>query len=282
MRGTHSSHSPPRRHRPCRRYDASRVVDLRARGVAVATALQDALGSMDVRALLRPRSRAARLRCVPLHTSAALRVSPAPAHGSAPPTVPPPACCPALCLLCLPAEDRHAQGDGRGGGVCRRVRLRPGGRDGALRGGTHAATAALPPCRAAAAALGLRLGRTCAALHGSSRRRAEQRHAPVDALPLTPSLAAAQEEEQKARTQGQGASTETVRRGRAARAAAAAGPPRQGRHRPCCDAQRPFPAPPAIRASRRCTWRLMQCYASARTSPLSCGPTCWAWQWPLG
>lgn len=30
------------------RYDASRVVDLRARGFAVATALQDALSSMDV------------------------------------------------------------------------------------------------------------------------------------------------------------------------------------------------------------------------------------------
>ena len=30
------------------RYDASRVVDLRARGFAVASALQDALSSMDV------------------------------------------------------------------------------------------------------------------------------------------------------------------------------------------------------------------------------------------
>ena len=49
----------------CRRYDASRCVDLRGRGIAVASALQDALGSLDV------SRRSRRRRCHPHSTSLA-------------------------------------------------------------------------------------------------------------------------------------------------------------------------------------------------------------------
>lgn len=165
------------------RYDASRVVDLRARGVAVASALQDALGSMDVRAL-RFGGRLGRLRGL-VHACLGLQggqcVTPFPASSFSPSSQ---------------AEERHPQRHGRGCGERGRERVRPGRRAGEL--ALHSLNERRPRCLASGA-----LSPRCCC-------------APILTVsPLSPARQRApQEEEQQARTQGASASgsSETVYR----------------------------------------------------------------------